>query len=944
MFSILKDRFCLQSESTSSSSHLISNSLQGSPAQTSYSFITPRSFTDPSTATSATSSASPDSVTSNPNFASSSHLSNSAHEHIKLQTSPSLSGNMLAVSNTSVRGSFGALTDTYPSFPSQSMTSQPASGMMPQFANFQYYSPNMMMPNGTGMSNPFILAAMIDGSGRSFPLDLSMMQQHMLNPPHSLSRSPSFPGKAIVSGSPYPPPRHHSSKNVNPSQQPGRSSGKNSHIPSSATPSSPVTFRETATPGLRAQRQGQLHIPEAKSSHVTSRGIPHNHRHDKSSRAHPPVTFSLAHTGVNGSKRLSSSSGSLRTPSLENRRLSSSSSDSQSHRYSGSSRHSFGSWSSHQHIVNCETPITPNVSAKPVAAVQTSTSNQPPAALVQASKDSEPLEAASKARDTNVDSADGGKSGSKVEFGDLVEKEGSIMKVDEKGGSTVTVDEAPVSGEVEPEAHVTLGPEAEQSSTTPLSSLALALPPARDDDCDSLSSGVETELTSSTSAVEEEISERCPPTYFPITLFLSKPDLLASLLPRSTMMLTGNELLKEEVLERFLGPVGYSQWTWREPEPISLTLRDLHDYMRCILVPIHEYTRIAESYLKQQKMPQAKRDSDVLQSAVLLRDATRAYNRVLLRIRAQAEKDPDLFMSNSTLRLSCATQSPDPPIQAPNPPLFRLRHAPLLRVFIPSPGGDWLSDSSVQQCEAELKYAEVTKLLRMGDVVWDIAVGDNGNFGRMVWDGQYLIDLDYTYSDVGDVPKYIPSLAFPPSYFHRVLRTNSSSSDPIVRLDISPWGEEIASNLQLLQNKNKGIPQAACHSTNWIHQSSFTIRSPRARSLASKRSEKTGQSSKSTESSHGVPIPGFQGLFVDSGWYGKIVIETEGTGDSLADLQDRCGPGAFPSRVQSSARSMITGRSMQREKDARKVFRIIRERSHPGELWLRAVSSKERRM
>jgi hypothetical protein len=152
--------------------------------------------------------------------------------------------------------------------------------------------------------------------------------------------------------------------------------------------------------------------------------------------------------------------------------------------------------------------------------------------------------------------------------------------------------------------------------------------------------------------------------------------------------------------------------------------------MRCINVPISEYTRVAELYLKQQKVSRAKRNPDVLESAVLLRDATRAYNRVVLRLRAQAERDPALFTSNSSLESSESRTEL---------PVFRLRHAPLLKVFVPSPSGDWLSDSSVQLCESELKYAELTKLLRMGDVVWDIAVGDNGNFGRMIWDGKYLI-------------------------------------------------------------------------------------------------------------------------------------------------------------------------------------------------------------
>ena len=58
---------------------------------------------------------------------------------------------------------------------------------------------------------------------------------------------------------------------------------------------------------------------------------------------------------------------------------------------------------------------------------------------------------------------------------------------------------------------------------------------------------------------------------------------------------------------------------------------------------------------------------------------------------------------------------------------------------MPSPDGDWLSDVSVLECEAELKRAGVQHLLRMGDVVWDVAVGDEGNVGRLVWDGSYLI-------------------------------------------------------------------------------------------------------------------------------------------------------------------------------------------------------------
>lgn len=68
----------------------------------------------------------------------------------------------------------------------------------------------------------------------------------------------------------------------------------------------------------------------------------------------------------------------------------------------------------------------------------------------------------------------------------------------------------------------------------------------------------------------------------------------------------------------------------------------------------------------------------------------------------------------------------------------------------------------------------------------------------------YLIrqDLDYTYSRAGDLPRYLPTLAFAPSYFHRVVRT-MGNGNPVCHIDITPWGEEVAANLQLLQDRMK---------------------------------------------------------------------------------------------------------------------------------------------
>ena len=70
-----------------------------------------------------------------------------------------------------------------------------------------------------------------------------------------------------------------------------------------------------------------------------------------------------------------------------------------------------------------------------------------------------------------------------------------------------------------------------------------------------------------------------------------------------------------------------------------------------------------------------------------------------------------------------------------------------------------------------------------------------------------------------------------------------------------------------------------------------------------------------------IPIPDTDNtLFVDSGWHGTVVVETEGTNEALADLQDRCGPGVFPPR----SRSVPQMNRIQMEN--KKVFRVLREK------------------
>ena len=211
--------------------------------------------------------------------------------------------------------------------------------------------------------------------------------------------------------------------------------------------------------------------------------------------------------------------------------------------------------------------------------------------------------------------------------------------------------------------------------------------------------------------------------------------------------------------------------------------------MRGVSTPTHEYARVAGMHVHSLTVHPSHRDPSLTETVRALTASARAYNRVVLRLRAQAEKEASVhaaqaqaplpppsstssFVKGGNYSSSRPGTASRPPSRAPSPttsmysysqqgnghpppslypaassqtsltfrsPLFRLRRAPLLRVFVPSPEGDWLSDKSILECEAELKRAGIMPLLRLGDVAWDVAVGDEGNVGRMVWDGSYLI-------------------------------------------------------------------------------------------------------------------------------------------------------------------------------------------------------------
>jgi len=115
-------------------------------------------------------------------------------------------------------------------------------------------------------------------------------------------------------------------------------------------------------------------------------------------------------------------------------------------------------------------------------------------------------------------------------------------------------------------------------------------------------------------------------------------------------------------------------------------------------------------------------------------------------------------------------------------------------------------------------------------------------------------------------------------------------------------------------------PQGAIRNVvRWVHRSSFCIRPPRGPPRYSNNNQRGPLPANGR-----IPIPESNNLFVDPGWYGTIVVETEGTNEALADLQERCGPGWFPPR----ARGVNGQHVMQAQVENRKVFRILREKRY----------------
>ncbi|KAL8286440.1 hypothetical protein RQP46_004457 [Phenoliferia psychrophenolica] len=369
---------------------------------------------------------------------------------------------------------------------------------------------------------------------------------------------------------------------------------------------------------------------------------------------------------------------------------------------------------------------------------------------------------------------------------------------------------------------------------------------------------------------------------------------------------------REIVLQRYLGPMGYRSFPSTKgvasrtrqpsggqsatsahgsaadvtlaatsPESIQLEFADLDAFRSGLRYSVRDFALLAKDHAKAP-LP--------LETLVLIRSATRAYNRVVLRIREQ-----------TTVNLS---KNPRRPIYyfyklSATQPIYKTGRAPTLRVWVPTKTG-WMDDGEVVEVEREIWRGGVWGHTKRGDVVHNVAVGDFGNEGKLISDGRFLRDFTFQFDLIGHLP-FLDMLTFAPAYYHNVVA--SSTSNPVFYLGLGAFASQVREHLQLCdETVNISSPQGTYAVKRFVYRSVINI--------------KPGLILGNSGGAGGKGPGGVE--IVDSDWAGVLVLETDGTSENAAALLARCA-----------------------SKDPT-PFRIVREKSRPGSLWLRPVNQNER--
>lgn len=381
---------------------------------------------------------------------------------------------------------------------------------------------------------------------------------------------------------------------------------------------------------------------------------------------------------------------------------------------------------------------------------------------------------------------------------------------------------------------------------------------------------------------------------------------------------------RELVLRRFLEPVGYRTWEAgsssdvsskdesANQDPLPLNFSDIEGLLLSPeLSP--EYAQVANDWL------QIPHEMDC-RVPRLARGSTRAYSRVLTRLRAQPvfKIPPNATLAHTpsrsttgssdassqpTRRLSSVASVPNlnSRSKVPQSPQQRSRaldtnavpglrtsasptrgvlvspwrpgRAAVHRVWVPCRDGVWLSDEEIARCERELFLAGIWNHLQRGDIVWNTAMGEQGNIGKVLFDGRYLRDLSHMYDPIGHLPSWLNMALYSPGHYHNIVK--SSTPNPVLYLDVLPWREQLLSSMRLVQDQVEttiAATGARYRIAKWLYRAVASVKA-----------------------GHIISSEGAGLQCADEGWAGRIVIETEGTPEHAKDLVSRCiRPNASP--------------------------------------------------
>ncbi|GAA5907302.1 hypothetical protein JCM6882_002801 [Rhodosporidiobolus microsporus] len=361
---------------------------------------------------------------------------------------------------------------------------------------------------------------------------------------------------------------------------------------------------------------------------------------------------------------------------------------------------------------------------------------------------------------------------------------------------------------------------------------------------------------------------------------------------------------KEVVLERFLGAQGYRRFApvssssrkrrvvVTPSDSITLDIRDLIAFRAGLALPPDAYSHLARAYASSAP------EHFSATSLKLARATTRAWNRVVLRLRSQ------------TLLPAEAFAPPAFPALAPAPqPVYKTGRAAALRVWVPlasstsaAAAEGWMTDAEVVECEREVWRAGngAWAQMKKGDIVSNVACEAFGNVGKMVFDGRYLRDLAFSFDVVGHLPPWLNMLALSPSYYHNIVV--SSSSDPVFYLSLAPFVASVRETIQLCNDRvSLSSPQGNYVVKKFVYRAGIKI--------------KSGQI---IGSAAGVGGSGPGGIdVVHDDWVGQLVLETDGTTEHA---------------------TMLVARAASTEPTP---WRILRSKCRPGKLWLKPVLDAE---